>query len=134
MAKGQNSKGGAGLSVGIGLAAVAAAAAGAYFFYGPSGAKNRKNLKSWAVKAKAEVMENVEKMKDVTEKTYDQTVSTVMAKYKKLKNIAPGELAEVQKDLKDSWKSVKAEIDKYTKSSAKAVSSVKRGKSTRKSK
>lgn len=117
MAKEKNSKGGTGLAVGLGVAAVAAAAAGAYFFYGPSGAKNRKNLKSWAVKAKAEVMENVEKMKDVSEVAYDKTVSQVLSKYKKLKSIAPAELAEVQKELMGSWKSVKAEIDRYTKKS-----------------
>ena len=126
MAKGQNSKGGAGLAVGLGVAAVAAAAAGAYFFYGPSGAKNRKNLKSWAVKAKAEVMENVEKMKDVSEKTYDETVSKVMAKYKKLKTIAPAELAEVQKELMGSWKSVKSEIDRFTKKSGGAKTAKKK--------
>jgi len=96
--------------VGLGLAAVAAAAAGAYFFYGPNGSSNRKELKSWAVKAKGEVMANVEKLKDVSEKSYAETVKKVMAKYKKVKSIAPKELAIVEKELKSSWNAVKAEM------------------------
>jgi Tfp pilus assembly protein PilP len=99
----------------LGLAAVAAAAAGAYFFYGPGGSKNRRNLKSWMVKARAEVMENVENLKDVSEKSYDQVVDKVIAKYKKVKSIAPNELAAVQKELKSSWKAVKSEVDKAAK-------------------
>ena len=104
-----------GLKVGLGLAAVAAAAAGAYFFYGKNGAKNRKHLKAWTVKAKGEVMENLEKLSDVSEKTYNKTVDQVLAKYKKLKHVAPKELAEVQKELKSSWKMVKSEVDKAAK-------------------
>ncbi len=101
--------------VGLGLAAVAAAAAGAYFFYGPNGSKNRKHLKSWAVKAQGEVMEKIEKLSDVSEKSYNATVDEVLSKYKKLKHVAPKELAEVAKELKSSWKSVKAEVAKAAK-------------------
>jgi hypothetical protein len=99
----------------LGVAAVAAAAAGAYFFYGPNGSKNRKTLKAWSVKARAEVMENVEKLKDVSEKTYNETIDKVLSKYKKLKTVAPKELAEVQKELKSSWKAVRAEMGKAAK-------------------
>lgn len=112
MAKGKS--GGNAVKVGLGVAAVAAAAAGAYFFYGPNGAKNRKNLKTWTVKAKAEVMEKVENLKDVTEKTYTQTVNQVLDKYKKLKHVAPADLAAIQKELKGSWKAIQSEIDKAT--------------------
>lgn len=117
------SKSGGAVKVGLGVAAVAAAAAGAYFFYGPSGAKNRKNLKAWTVKARAEVMERVENLKDVSEKTYNQVVSQVLDKYKKLKNVAPADLAAVQKELKSSWKAIKSEIDKATKGGAKKPAS-----------
>lgn len=103
------------LKVGLGLAAAAAAAAGAYYFYGNDGAKHRKQLKGWAVKAKGELMEKVEGLKDVTEATYSDAVDKVLAKYKKLKTVAPKEWAEVQKDFKSSWKSVKSEISKAAK-------------------
>ena len=54
-----------------GLAALAAAA-GAYYFYGsPQAAKNRKTMKSWAVKAKGEVMEHLEEMKTMQKSIVD---------------------------------------------------------------
>ena len=54
-------------AVGLGLAAItAAAAAGAYFLYGKDGAKNLKKIKSWSLKAKAEVLEKLEKAKDIS--------------------------------------------------------------------
>lgn len=113
MAKQQNGHGV--IKAGLGLAAVAAAAAGAYYFYGKDGAKNRKQLKSWVVKAKGELMEEIESLKDVSETTYDKSVDKVLAKYKKLKTVAPKEWAQVQKDFKSSWKSVKSEIAKAAK-------------------
>lgn len=99
----------------LGLAAVAAAAAGAYYFYGKDGVKNRKAVKSWAMKAKAEVMENLEKLTDVSETTYNKTVDQVLAKYKKVKSVAPKELSDLQKELKSHWKSVKSEVEKAAK-------------------
>ncbi|MDE2188268.1 MAG: hypothetical protein KGJ35_00860, partial [Patescibacteria group bacterium] len=58
-------------AIGAGIAAFAAAAAGAYYLYGSrNAAKNRKAVKSWALRAKAEVMDEIEKMKDVTEPAY----------------------------------------------------------------
>ena len=50
------------VGLGIGLTAAAVAAAGAYFLYGSKDAnKNRKTVKSWMLKAKAEVLEQLEK-------------------------------------------------------------------------
>ena len=104
-----------GLKLGFGLAAVAAAAAGAYFFYGKDGAKNRKQLKGWMVKAKGEVMDNLEKLNDVSQPIYEKVVSEVMKKYKKLKQATPGEWASLNKELKSQWKSIKKEVDKAAK-------------------
>lgn len=112
------------LKAGFGLAAVAAAAAGAYYFYGKEGARHRKHLKTWVVKAKAEVMEQIEAMSTVTEKSYEKAVSDVMGKYKKLKNVAPGEIAEVTKELKSHWKAIKKELDAAASGAAKAVNKV----------
>ena len=56
------------LGIGVGLTAAAVAAAGAYFLYGSKGAaKNRKVVKSWAIKAKGEVLEAIEKAEDSTQ-------------------------------------------------------------------
>jgi gas vesicle protein len=104
-----------GLKVGFGLAAVAAAAAGAYYFYGANGAKNRKQLKSWMVKAQGEVMEKIESLKDVSEEKYEDVVSQVLAKYKKVKNATPAEVEKYARELKSHWKSIKADIAKHAK-------------------
>ncbi len=96
---------------GLGIAGAAAAAiAGGYFFYGKEGAKHRKNLKSWMVKAKSEVMEKLEKAKDLSEESYNETVDLVSAKYSSLKHVAPEEIQAFARDLKKHWKDIKREI------------------------
>jgi len=57
---------------GFGLAALAAAtAAGVYFLYGSKNAtKNRNKIKGWTLKAKGEVLEKMEKMKNIDEADY----------------------------------------------------------------
>lgn len=98
------------LAIGAGLAAVAGLAAAGYFLYGKDGAKNRKKIKSWMLKAKAEVLEGVEKMKDVTEAEYHMVVDKVHAKYKALKNVDPAELEMMIKELRNHWKNIKKSI------------------------
>ena len=96
---------------GLGLAGAAAAAIiGGYFFYGKDGAKHRKNLKTWAVKAKAEVLEKVEKTKDMSEEKYNEAIDLISAKYAKVKDMNPEDIAAFAKDLKKHWKDIKREI------------------------
>jgi hypothetical protein len=96
---------------GLGLAALAAAAAGAYYFYGAKKApQHRKKLRSWAVKATGEVMERVEKMRDVTEDAYNKAVSEVMNKYRKVKSIDPSELAQAAKEMKNQWNRIAGQL------------------------
>lgn len=96
--------------VGAGLAALAAATAGAYFLYGKDGAKNKKKIKSWMLKAKGEVLDQIEKMKDVSEEAYTGAIDKVSQKYKAVKNIDPAELDQMIKELKGHWKSIKKQI------------------------
>jgi hypothetical protein len=96
---------------GLGIAGAAAAAiAGGYFFYGKDGAKHRKHLKSWSIKAKAEVMEKLEKAKDLSEDSYHEIVDLVSAKYSAVKTVAPEEIQEFARGLKKHWKDIKREI------------------------
>jgi hypothetical protein len=111
----QKNNGNKAIGVGIGLAAVAAAAAGAYYFYGKDGAKRRKQLKGWMVKAQGEVMESVEKLSDVSQATYEKVVNDVVKKYKGLKHATPAELASLTKELKGHWTAIKSEMDKVSK-------------------
>ena len=108
------------VAVGTGLAALAVAGvAGAYFLYGKDGAKNRKKVKSWAVKAKGDVLEKIEKLKDVNEEAYHAIVDAVSAKYAKLKTTTPEEIAQFTKEMKSHWKGIKAEFAPKVKTKAK---------------
>ncbi len=102
---------GAKVGVVAGLAALAVAgAAGAYFLYGKDGSKNRKKVKAWSLKAKADIIEKLEKAKVVTEENYHMIVDGALSKYAKVKHVAPEELAALSKELKTHWKSIKKEL------------------------
>ncbi|MEK7095531.1 MAG: hypothetical protein AAB917_02620 [Patescibacteria group bacterium] len=102
-----------GVVLGLGVAAVAAAAAGAYFLYGSAkGPARRKALKSWMVKMKGEVMEEVEKMQDLSEELYHAAIDKVKEKYSQMKEIDATELEAVVKRLKGHWKDIKKEVKK----------------------
>lgn len=95
----------------VALAALAVAgAAGAYYLYGKDGAKNRKKVKTWALRAKADIIDKLEKSKAVTEENYHMVVDGALAKYAKLKHVTPEELSALSKELKSHWKSIKAEL------------------------
>lgn len=94
----------------VGVAALAGLAAAGYFLYGKDGARNRKKIKSWMLKAKGEVLEGVEKMKDVSEEEYAMILDKVATKYKAVKNIDPAEVEAMVKELRGHWKSIKKSI------------------------
>jgi len=99
------------VEIGVGIAALAAAAAaGGYFLYGKDGAKNRKKIKGWMLKAKGEVLEQMEKGKEMTEETYHNVIDKVSQKYKAVKDIDPVELQQMTKELKNHWKNIKAQL------------------------
>lgn len=109
------SKTGSATKTGLGLAALAAAAAGAYYFYGSKNAgKNRKALQGWVVKAKGEVMERMERMKDVSQDKYNAVVDQVMDKYKKVKTVPPEELAQLAKELRGHWNRISSHLKSPT--------------------
>lgn len=93
------------IAVGAGLAAAAAAlAAGAYWLYGAEDApKNRKKVKSWMLKARAEVMDAIEKMEEIDKDKYLALVQQVVSKYSKMSGVTALELAQVTRDLRSAW-------------------------------
>ncbi len=102
----QNNSNSSGTKVGIGLAALAAAA-GAYYFYGSKhSAQHRKQMKGWAIKARGEVVERLEKAKDLTQEGYDKVVDQVMDKYKKVKSINPQDVQALAADMRKHWKNI----------------------------
>jgi uncharacterized membrane protein YfbV (UPF0208 family) len=105
-----------------GLAALAAAAAGVYFLYGSKDAtKNRKKITSWSLKMKAEVLEKIEKLKDIDDKVYNEIVETVSAKYLALKNTDNADVEAIKKELSSHWKAIKNKITPVPKKVVKKV-------------
>lgn len=106
------------VAAGIGIAAASIAA---YLLLGPNGKKNRKEIKSWMVKMKAEVAEKIEDMQDVTADAYQDVVESVASKYSKLKNISAEDLKSEIAHLKSQWSSMKKTGTAGIKSAKKAV-------------
>ncbi len=108
MAKKQAS--GAGVKLGIAAAAVAGIAS-AYFLYGTKeAAKNRKKAKGWMLKAKGEVLEQVEKLKEVDKDKFMKVVDTVTAKYEKAASVGEVEAKKLGAELKKHWKEIEKEL------------------------
>ena len=94
-----------------GITGLAAAAAGAYFMYGSKDAKkNRKTVKSWTLKMKAEVLEKIEKLKDIDEKIYKDIVSNATEKYSKLKETDTLDVEKIGKEMASHWREIKKNI------------------------
>lgn len=89
------------MAIGAGVAALAAAG---YFFFGQNGPKNRKVTKGWMIKMKGDVVEKIEKVKDVTEDTYHNIVDTVAGAY--VSKGGKEEVDKLAKELKSHWKSI----------------------------
>jgi conjugal transfer/entry exclusion protein len=127
-----------GSSVGVALLGglAAAAAAGAYFVYGNKDAQKKikrvkgqvtSTVKGWALKAKAEALEKIEKLKQVDEAAYHSVIDTVMKKYNNVKNIDTKDVEAVAKELRSHWKNIQKEIKAASgvaKKTAKKVSKV----------
>lgn len=98
-------------TIGAGLAAVAAAAAGTYFLYGAKhAAKNRKQVKAWSLKARGEVLEQLEKLSAIDEKVYHKVIKEVASKYKALQRLSPKDVTEFVGELKGHWNDIAKEV------------------------
>lgn len=92
------------VGLGIGLTAAAVSAAGAFFLYGSKNAsKNRKKVKGWALKAKGEVLEALEKAESITEKEYKDLVESAVGAYGTLKNASKGEVQDFKREMLAHW-------------------------------
>lgn len=117
------------LAVGVGIGMLAALSAGAYYLYGTKeGAKKRLKIRGWVLKAKGEVMEKLENLKEVNEKTYNTVVAEVMKKYQGVKSIDKSEVDALVSDLKKHWGNIKKHLDTGSapKKKAKKVSAKKK--------
>jgi hypothetical protein len=105
----------AGIALGAGLIA---AIAGTYYLYGSKDSKkHREKLKGWMLKARGEVLEKVESMKNLNEEAYRAVVDRVINRYKTLKHVNVGEVMALGASLKRHWSEVKNEVGRTANSS-----------------
>ncbi len=97
---------GAGLIAGAGIIA---SIAGGYLLYGPEGKNNRKQVKSWMIKARGDMLSEIEKMKDVSKDKYEEAVVKITSKYAKLKDVGEQDIDMLKKDLMKYWKHIQAD-------------------------
>lgn len=110
------------IGIGVGLTAAVAAAAGSYFLYGSkNAAKNRKLVKSWTLKAKAEVLEALEQAKEMSKDEYDSLIATVAGAYAGVQNVSKSELANFTKEMKEHWQNIEKTAAPKKKAAKKAV-------------
>lgn len=87
-------------------ASLAGLAATAYFFFGPKGKKHRQHAKAWAIKMKGDVVEKLERAREITEPVYLEIIDTVAKEYEKGKKASRPEIEALAVDLKKHWKSM----------------------------
>ena len=108
------------VGIGVGLTAAAVAAAGAYFLYGSdNAAKNRKTVKSWMLKAKADVLEHLEDAKKMSREEFEALVAGAATTYAKTKKATKTDIASFATEMMQHWDQLEASMVKKKKAPAK---------------
>lgn len=95
------------ITAGVGMTATVVAAVGAYFLYGSKQAKrNRQTIKSWALKAKAEVLERMEQTKAISKVEYEELINTVASAYNDAHKVTKGELKNFTTEMNGHWQAI----------------------------
>lgn len=106
-------KTGTAIGLGAGLAATAiAAAVGSFLLTGKRADKTKKVLRSWMLKAKGELLEQLESAGNVGENMYNDAVDRIAQKYSKMSGVAQEEVDEMAEELKKQWKLVAKGLNK----------------------
>mgnify|MGYP003393910133 CR=1 FL=1 len=97
-----------GAGVGAFLAGAATAlAVGGYFLYGPNGKENRKKMERWTMKARAEILEKMGDIQDITEDQYYKIVDTVLSRYGTMKAVGKEKAALAAESFKAHWEEMR---------------------------
>lgn len=109
--------------IGVGLTAAAAAAVGGYFLYGSKdAAANRMKVKSWMLKAKADVLESLEHAKEMSREEYEELVNTIGEAYADVQNATKKDIKEFKEEMKAHWDTIEQHAKPIKKSTKKAAS------------
>jgi len=76
------------------------------------------------LKAKGEILERAEKLKEVDAKAYHSLVDEVSRKYKKLKHVNSEDVARLSRELKAHWSSIEKDLGKRARSGKRAIKKV----------
>lgn len=110
------------VGIGVGLTAAAVTAAGTYFLYGSkNAAKNRKKVKSWALKAKGEILEVLEKAEHITEEEYHALVDKVGDAYGKARKLSANEVKDFKREMRSNWNGIVKSGKSYVATAAKTA-------------
>ncbi len=102
---------------GIAVAGAVAVLGGLIAYGIKSGKVNPKKIKGWMLKAKGEVLEEIENLKDLSEESYGVVVDKVLKKYKSVMKDHKEDVEFLSKELKKHWKYIKSKVSsKKTKS------------------
>ncbi len=85
-------------------AKVIAAWAALYVLY--NGKENAPKAKEWAMNMEKEIVEKIDKAKDLTESVLAKIIDEVKEKYENMKDIDKDELTKTIDTLRDHWASV----------------------------
>jgi len=87
-----------------------AAAAGFLFLSDTREAKKRRRqVRSWMLRFKADVMDKLEDMKDASAEAYEKAIDDIKEKYENMKDMDKGELEDLAHELKDHWENIREE-------------------------
>lgn len=108
--------------IGVGLTAAAAAAVGGYFLYGSKDAEaNRTKVKSWMLKAKADVLEGLERAKEMSREEYEELVNTIGEAYAGVQNATKKDIKEFKEEMKAHWDTIEQHAKPIKKSTKQAA-------------
>ncbi|MFA6006618.1 MAG: hypothetical protein WC764_02750 [Candidatus Paceibacterota bacterium] len=95
--------------------AILAAVAGSYYLYSKFDKTQKRKVKSWALRLKADVLDELENLQEISKDAYEQVVDVASAKYAKLKNVDTDELHLLAKDMKKHWSAIQKTVASRTK-------------------
>ena len=87
-------------------ATLAGLAAAAYFLLGPKAKKNQQHAKAWAVKMKADVIEKLEKAREISKPAYHEIIDAVAEVYEKGNKADREDISALAQDLKKHWQTL----------------------------
>lgn len=85
--------------------------AGAYFS-DPRGLKRRTTIKSWGLKMQGEILEEIERLKNLGERQYREIIDATALRYRALKHVDPKELQEIVRELKGHWRNIRRDVSR----------------------